>query len=59
MYQPRDDNDYQPVNDYVKWLDLLGISYRPEQRYLTLEIMVREKTEQSYKDCNIHRNEDA
>ena len=51
---------YKPaVNDYVKWDHLQGWIYHidPTNQYLTLEIMVREKTEQSYKDCSIHRNE--
>jgi len=62
MYQPRDNNpsDYHPaINDYVKWRHLQGWVYHidPHGEYLTIEIMVREKTEQSYKDCSIHRNE--
>ena len=62
MYQPTDDNTthYQPaINDYVKWRHLQGWVYHidPHGEYLTIEIMVREKTEQSYKDCSIHRNE--
>ena len=62
MYTPR-------TNDYVKWRHyahtrfgdepLQGWVYHidPHGEYLTLEIMVRKKSEQSYKDCNIHRNE--
>ena len=57
---------YQPkVDDYVKWKSsatgahMEGWVYwiDEQKRYLTIEIMVREKTEQSYKDCSIHRNE--
>ena len=52
IYKPRE-------NDYVKYDHLQGWIYHidPENRYLTLEIMVREKSEESYKDCNLHRNE--
>lgn len=52
--------DYMPkVNDYVKWKHMQGWIYwiDPGNKYLTIEIMVREKTEESYKDCNLHRNE--
>ena len=47
------------VHDYVKWKHMQGWIYwiDDKKRYLTIEIMVREKTEQSYKDCSIHRNE--
>ena len=49
---------YQPtVNDYVKWRNLEGWIYFVDKEYITIEIMVRKKSEQSYKDCNIHRNE--
>ena len=51
---------YKPkVHDYVKWKHMQGWVYwiDEQKRYLTIEIMVREKTEQSYKDCSIHRNE--
>ena len=56
---------YQPqTNDYVKYNTLVGNHLEgwiywidPEKRYLTLEIMVREKSEESYKDCVLHRNE--
>ena len=64
MYQPTDSNatasrtgHYQPkTNDYVKYDHLEGWIYwiDEQKRYLTIEIMVREKTEQSYKDCSIH-----
>ena len=62
IYKPQDKSfsTYVPrVNDYVKWDHLQGWIYHidPTNQYLTLEIMVREKTEQSYKDCSIHRNE--
>ena len=57
IYQPR-------TNDYVKYSHpqgdhLEGWIYWIDEKntYLTLEIMTRKKSEQSYKDCNIHRNE--
>lgn len=50
--------NYQPkVNDYVKWKHLQGWIYFVDKEYITIEIMVRRKSEQSYKDCNLHRNE--
>ena len=49
---------YKPkLNDYVKWKHLEGWIYFVDKEYITIEIMVREKSEQSYKDCNLHRNE--
>jgi len=49
---------YQPkVNDYVKWKDLEGWIYFVDKEYITIEIMVREKSQESYKDCVLHRNE--
>ena len=47
------------VDDYVKWRDHEGWIYwiDKENTYLTIEIMVRKKSDQSYKDCNLHRNE--
>ena len=64
LYAPHP-NIYKPrVNDYVKYSSpsgnhLQGWIYHidPTNQYLTLEIMTRKKSEQSYKDCNIHRNE--
>ena len=50
--------NYQPkINDYVRWKHLEGWIYFVGELYITIEIMVREKSEQSYKDCNLHRNE--
>ena len=60
LYAKHPEIVYVPkVHDYVKWKGLQGWIYwiDPEKKYLTIEIMVREKTEQSYKDCNLHRNE--
>ena len=64
LYAPHPNIYHPKVNDYVKYNTPVGnhlegwIYWIDEQkRYLTLEIMVREKSEQSYKDCNIHRNE--
>ena len=50
MYQPK-------INDYVKWKHLEGWIYFVDKEYITIEIMTRKKSEQSYKDCNLHRNE--
>jgi len=51
---------YQPrVNDYVKWKGCEGWIYwmdREKSDYLTIEITVKPKSEQSYKDCSLHRN---
>ena len=50
--------NYKPkINDYVRWKHLEGWIYFVGELYITIEIMVREKSEQSYKDCNLHRNE--
>ena len=60
LYAKHPDLVYTPkVHDYVKWKGLQGWIYwiDPEKKYLTIEIMVREKTEESYKDCSLHRNE--
>ena len=60
LYAKHPEIVYVPkVHDYVKWKGLQGWIYwiDPEKKYLTIEIMVREKTEESYKDCSLHRNE--
>lgn len=60
LYAKHPDLVYTPkVHDYVKWKGLQGWIYwiDPDKKYLTIEIMVREKTEESYKDCSLHRNE--
>ena len=64
LYAPHPNIYHPKVNDYVKYNTPVGnhlegwIYWIDERkRYLTLEIMVRKKSEQSYKDCNIHRNE--
>jgi len=50
--------NYQPkINDYVKWKHLEGWIYFVDKEYITIEIMVRKKSQESYKDCNLHRNE--
>ena len=54
------DASYTPkTNDYVKYDHLEGWIYWIDEKntYLTLEIMTRKKSEQSYRDCNLHRNE--
>lgn len=60
LYAKHPDIVYVPkIHDYVKWKGLQGWIYwiDPDKKYLTIEIMVREKTEESYKDCSLHRNE--
>ena len=51
---------YQPrVNDYVRWKGCEGWIYwidSDRKSYLTIEISIQPKSEQSYKDCSIHRN---
>ena len=49
---------YEPcVNDYVIWNDLVqGWGYYKDTEYLTIEISVVPKSNQSYRDCKIHAN---
>ena len=51
---------YKPaVNDYVKWKQTEGWIYWIDEEksdYLTIEIVVTPKSEQSYEDCRLHRN---
>ena len=50
--------DYFPeVDHYVRHGDMEGWIYFVDKEYLTLEIMVREKSEESYNDARFHRNE--
>ena len=60
LYAKHPDLVYVPkVGHYVKWKHMEGWIYWIDEKntYLTIEIMVREKTEESYKDCSLHRNE--
>ena len=45
------------VDHYVRHGDMEGWIYFVDKEYLTLEIMVREKSEESYNDARFHRNE--
>ncbi len=52
-------DSYTPqVDDYVRWGHLQGWIYWIDSKnsYLTIEISTKEKSEQSYKDCMLHRN---
>ena len=49
---------YTPeVDHYVRYKHLEGWIYFIDREYLTLEIMVRKKSEESYNDATFHRNE--
>ena len=53
MYSPQ-------VDDYVKWTTTLGNVhegwvYFADREYITIELSVKDKSEQSYKDSPIHR----
>jgi len=45
------------VDHYVKHKHMEGWIYFVDKQYLTLEIMVREKSEESFNDATFHRNE--
>ena len=45
------------VDHYVRHGDMEGWIYFIDKEYLTLEIMVRKKSEESYNDATFHRNE--
>ncbi len=45
------------VDHYVRHGDMEGWIYFVDKEYLTLEIMVRKKSEESYNDARFHRNE--
>ena len=52
--------NYTPkVNDYVKWkgdhTDLEGWVYFVDEKYITIEIGVRDKCEENIRDCPIHK----
>lgn len=54
------DQHYVPqVDHYVKHKHMEGWIYFVDKhkQYLTLEIMVREKSEESFNDATFHRNE--
>ena len=53
MYSPQ-------VDDYVKWTTSLGNVHEGwvyffDREYITIELSVKDKSEQSYKDSPIHR----
>jgi hypothetical protein len=48
------------VDDYVRWTTTLGNVhegwvYFTDREYITIELFVKDKSEQSYKDSPIHR----
>ena len=45
------------VDHYVKHKHLEGWIYFVDKEYLTLEILVRKKSEESYNDAMFHKNE--
>ena len=45
------------VDHYVRYKNLEGWIYFIDKEYLTLEILVRKKSEESYNDAMFHRNE--
>jgi len=46
------------LNDYVKWKkNVEGWVYFKDSSYITIEVRVIPKEEQSYKDCGLHRND--
>ena len=51
-------NCYVPeIDHYVRHKDMEGWIYFIDKEYLTLEILVRKKSEESYNDAMFHRNE--
>ena len=51
-------NCYTPqVDHYVRHKDMEGWIYFIDKEYLTLEILVRKKSEESYNGAMFHRNE--
>jgi len=53
MYSPQ-------VDDYVKWTTTLGNVhegwvYFSDREYITIELSVKDKSEESYKDSPLHR----
>ena len=47
---------YTPkVDDYVRWRNLEGWVYFVDREYITIELSVKDKSEESYKDSPIHR----
>jgi hypothetical protein len=46
------------INDYVKWKSHIeGWVYFKSNKYITIEINVKPKTEENYEACSIHRND--
>ena len=51
-------NSYVPqVDHYVRHKHIEGWIYFVDKEYLTLEILVRKKSEESFNDAMFHRNE--
>jgi len=53
MYSPQ-------VDDYVRWTTILdnvheGWVYFVDREYITIELSVKDKSEESYKDSPLHR----
>lgn len=50
---------YEPqVNHFVRWKKgVEGWVYFKDKQYLTIEVSVRPKTEESYKHCCLHKND--
>lgn len=47
---------YAPkVDDYVKWNNVEGWVYFVDSEYFTIEIFVKDKSEESYNDSPLHR----
>ena len=47
---------YQPkIDDYVKWRNVEGWVYFVDHEYFTIEIAVKNKSEESYRDSPLHR----
>ena len=47
---------YQPkIDDYVKWRNVEGWVYFVDHEYFTIEIAVKNKSQESYKDSPLHR----
>jgi hypothetical protein len=53
--------NYDPqVNDYVRWNNGKGVEgwiYFKDEKYITIEALVRPKNEINYQCCSIHKNE--
>jgi hypothetical protein len=43
------------IDDYVKWRNVEGWVYYVDEEYITIEISVKDKGEESIKDMPLHR----